>query len=325
MNKTIKALVCLISIGFAGVGCSQSTNYLQSVDLSVSTPTNQPNGQSDQYISLSMTLNLGNSTIAAISLPVTDPKTQEKIGTLSVAANTNGSTTVTLAANTTSLLSGDSALGQTLPNGGSIPVALGTQVGQLLAIPVLNNSRIYFGGDLKTELFVGAALSIPALGTVTQSILPGASLLFSKSFGDTLGVAGLYTSTVTADNGIAVFARYTPPAAQASPTPSVVPVASTTASTPSSTQALTAAAKIATLNRPQILPTPTASAPSASAPTASAPSTSSPASAVVEAPVQTLSCKSPTSSEQMHNHRMSHQNASDFFSYLNSKQVLRVH
>ena len=83
----------------------------------------------------------------------------------------------------------------------------------MMGIQFLNHSRVYLGGDLKTSIYVGVALSISALDNIIGNI-GNTNLFFGQNFISSLtGVAGVYSSTMAHENGIAVFARYILPRA----------------------------------------------------------------------------------------------------------------
>jgi hypothetical protein len=112
----------------------------------------------------------------------------------------------------TSVLRADPSLGLTLPNGLPIPASFNIASGSLMAIPILDSSRVYIGGDLKTSIVIGAALGIKGLDPVMSGVgLPG-NIFFTQNFNPTLsGMAGIYASPAANGNGIAVFGKYTLP------------------------------------------------------------------------------------------------------------------
>ena len=82
----------------------------------------------------------------------------------------------------------------------------------MVAIPVLSDSRVYVGGDLKTSIQVGFALTIAAFDSL--SVIGNSNIFFSEAFNTSLsGVAGIYSGTVAGTSGLAVFAKYTAPTA----------------------------------------------------------------------------------------------------------------
>lgn len=64
------------------------------------------------------------------------------------------------------------------------------------------------GGDLKSTIIAGAAISVPALDSVMQSNPLPLNLFFAYPFSpEVSGVAGLYTSPTAHQNGIGIFAK----------------------------------------------------------------------------------------------------------------------
>jgi len=178
-----------------------ATTFLNAMDLSVTQSNNQ------SYINLTATLNLGNVSLQGIQVNVQDPKTKQDVGTLSFSQLSNGQNQIALNVNASVIANADATLGSTLPNGNAVPLVLGT--GNMLGIPVLSNSIIYLGGDLKQSIYAGVALGIPGLDQVMSDIGLPLNIFFSGNFGtNLLGVAGLYTSSTVAQNGIAVFGEY---------------------------------------------------------------------------------------------------------------------
>jgi len=80
-----------------------------------------------------------------------------------------------------------------------------------MGIPILNESVVYIGGDLKSSLVIGAALTLSGIDAATSRLPIAANAFFSQAFNSRLtGVAGVYTSPDPNQSGIAVFARFTP-------------------------------------------------------------------------------------------------------------------
>jgi hypothetical protein len=200
--------------------CSSSlTSFLQNMDVSVTQQNN------NEYVNLTAVVNLGNVSISGISIPIKDPKTGASLGAVTFGQNSAGQSTIGLSVDETTLSKGDAALGNTLPNGKALPFGLSTTYGDVLALPILTDSRVYLGGDLQSKIIVGVALGISALDGIESEVGGAANLFFSHSFSTSiLGMGGIYGSTIPGESGIAVFAQYTPPVTNPAP---VTPVAST--------------------------------------------------------------------------------------------------
>ena len=197
--------------------CGNTPQFLRTMDLSITDQNSQ------NFINLSAEVNLGNAALASLTIPVYDPTNNLEIGQVTFGQAADGNEQITISVDASSLMHGDPTLGQTLPNGLPIPSSLGVPSGTLLAIPILNSSRIYVGGDLKTSVVLGAAFGIPGLDSVMAEIGMAGNIFFSQNFTtDFFGMAGIYASPTTSENGIAVFGRYTIPAI---PAPSATPAA----------------------------------------------------------------------------------------------------
>ncbi len=211
--KTIGTIVLVSTTQFA---CgNQTPQFLRSVDVSV---TEQ---NSENFINLSAEVNLGNATLGSLSIPVYNPRNQQQLGLVTFGDAGDGNQKITVSLDATSVLSADPTLGQTLPNGLPIPPSLGVAQGSLLAYPILNDSRVYVGGDLRTSVVIGAAFTIPGLNISGVGI--GGNLFFSQNFSPSLfGMAGVYLSPGSNSSGIAVFGKYTIPATPAATPASLV-------------------------------------------------------------------------------------------------------
>jgi len=180
------------------------TSFLNSMDLAVT----QSNGES--YITLTSTFTLGNVSLASVEIPVQDPKTMQNVGTIAFSQLPNGQGQISLNVNASVIANADATLGTTLPNGNGVPLVLGTQYGDMLGIPVLSNSRVYVGGDLKHTIYAGVAFGIPGLDQVMAKLGTPVNIFFTANFGTNIvGVGGVYGSSTANENGIAVFGEYT--------------------------------------------------------------------------------------------------------------------
>jgi hypothetical protein len=203
MNKS--ALLLVVGLGMNLVGCSQQTNFLQNIGLNV----DEQGGAN--YVNLSAKVDLGNAVFDSLQIPVNDPRTGENVGKVQLNTASDGKAQITLSVNASTMLNADPSLGSMLPNGRPIPSAVGAAAGELLAFPILNHSRVYIGGDLKTHVIAGVALAIQGLDNVMGQVGAPANLFFAKTINGVSGVAGVYGSPVANESGIAVFAKYTMP------------------------------------------------------------------------------------------------------------------
>ena len=184
--------------------CSGKT-ILNSLNLGVSTV----NQETD--LELSAVVNLGNISLEEIQIPVLDPKSGMKLGMIGLSTTPSGSQRISLVMNASSILHADASLGMALPNGRPLPSSLGLGTSGALGLSVLNSSRVYIGGDLKTKLILGIALTLPALDSVTHPIPINSNVFFRHSFTPELaGVAGVFASPEPHQSGIAIFGQFTP-------------------------------------------------------------------------------------------------------------------
>jgi hypothetical protein len=202
---------CLLALSLTA--CSSSlSQFLQNVDVSTSSENNQ------QYVNLTAVVSLGNVSVSGISIPVKDPQTGANLGSVTFGQNSSGQSTIGLSLDATTISKGDATLGSTLPNGKALPFALATTYGDVMAVSILQNSRVYIGGDLQSNIIIGVALGVSALDGIESEIGGAANLFFSHSFSSSVtGMGGIYGSTTPGESGIAVFAKYTPPVVTIAP------------------------------------------------------------------------------------------------------------
>jgi hypothetical protein len=209
MIQKMKWLVGLSMIAQSLTACSNSS-FLKSMSLSVSEQNSQ------DFINLTTEVSMGNISLTELTLPIYDPNTQVQLGEIDLNSAADGA--ITLSLNASAVTSGTSALGATLPNGRALPGAMASTT--LVGIPVLNYSRVYIGGDLKSSIVVGMALTISAFDSL--SAIGNANIFFGEAFNTSLsGIAGLYTGTAANESGIAVFATYTAPVVAPTPASAV--------------------------------------------------------------------------------------------------------
>jgi len=204
MIQKAQYLAGLVFLVQSMTACSNS-QFLKSMSLSVTDQNNQ------SFINLTTEVAMGNIALAELTIPITDPKNGKELGSVALQTAADGNQEIVLSVNSTAVLSGNASLGSTLPNGRAIPGATGVSTSALVGIPVLNNSVVYVGGDMKAHIIVGMAITIQAFDTL--SVIGNSNIFFQETFNTSLsGLAGLYTSTTPDQSGIAVFAEYTAPA-----------------------------------------------------------------------------------------------------------------
>jgi hypothetical protein len=169
-------------------------------------------------LSLSGGLNLGNLVLGNLQTPILDPLTKNLIGTLNLGNLISGGGTRPSSTNSPfqsillnlspgANLAGSTDLGLTLPNGKPLPESLGVAPGEIRGIPLLNQSRVYIGGSPATRMIVGVALTLKEFDTVSANLPLPTNAFVPRSFGGgTRGLAGLYTSPLPGQSGVALFA-----------------------------------------------------------------------------------------------------------------------
>jgi len=198
----------LVGGAIALSGCSAQT-FLQAMSVSI---VSQNGGE---YFDLTTTFSMGNVSLAEATISIINPTTKAQEGSIQFSELSNGSSQISLLANTDLLTQGHASLGQNLPNGTAIPAILGATPGEMLGINILNNSVLYVGGSTTGTAYVGVALTFAGMDAVTGSIAGSLNVFFQDQFNSNLlGVGGIYgTSAAKDESGIAIFARYTAPAA----------------------------------------------------------------------------------------------------------------
>jgi hypothetical protein len=206
-QKSVCNLTALASVTLAMSACgnsSTSTQFLKNVDLQVTQVG------TDSFLKLTSTFDLGNVSLAQMDISIVDPHTQVERGTVSFAELGNGQAQISVSANASLLANADATLGQTMPNGKPLPLALGAQAGQVLGIKLLEHSTVYLGGDTNTTAYAGVALGIQGFDQVMNQLSSAANIFFMGNFTpQVMGVGGIYGSTVANESGIAIFGKYT--------------------------------------------------------------------------------------------------------------------
>jgi len=203
MKSSIKVLSVLLALGASACSPKESVK-LKGVDLS----THESLGRT--YVDLEAIVVMGKLHFPNLEVPILNPSSLQNLGSLLLQPLDDGSNRIFVSVDYEAATSLDPALGHALPNGRELPRALGAGSLGMIGIPILQGSRIYVGGDLKSNLIVGAALGVPALDSVTQSIPIPLNLFFKFPFSpEVTGVAGLYSSPMRGQNGVGIFAKKT--------------------------------------------------------------------------------------------------------------------
>ncbi len=201
MKQSVLFLSMILAL--CTTACSpKDTVKLKGVDLG----THEAQGRT--YVYFEAIVLMGRLHFPNLEVPIRHPGSLQTLGSLLLQPLDDGSNRFFLSVDFEAASSIDPALGLSLPNGRELPRALDAGSTRMIGIPILEASRIYLGGSLKSDLIVGAALGIPALDSVTQSIPIPLNLFFSYPFSpEVSGVAGLYSSPLRGRNGVGIFAK----------------------------------------------------------------------------------------------------------------------
>jgi hypothetical protein len=185
------------------VACGPTANLeLKGIDLSTSRVDEKV------YVSMEAIVVMGNLKFPNMEMPVTHPNTLQPIGQMTLQHLDDGSNRVVVKVDYEQAMRLDPTLGRTLPNGREIPISLGAENAALIGIRAIEQSRIYVGGDLKKDTFMGVAVAIPAFDNVLNSVPIPLNIFYRFPFSDEVsGVAGLFTGPTKGQNGIAIFAH----------------------------------------------------------------------------------------------------------------------
>ena len=184
--------------------CSHSANVsLKGVDLSTSEVG------SETYVNMEAIISMGNLKFPNIEVPVINPANMQVLGQMALQRLADGTNRLNVSIDYEAATKLDPGLGATLPNQRELPLQLGIPSGtSLIGIPVLESSRIYVGGDLQKNLYIGAAIAIPAFDTVLSQVPIPLNIFFAFPFSSEVsGYAGLFTGTQKGENGIGVFVK----------------------------------------------------------------------------------------------------------------------
>jgi hypothetical protein len=187
--------------------CSPNGNVsLKAVDIS----TSQIN--SVTYVNLDAIVTLGSLKFPNIEVPLLNPNTMHSIGQMALQQMDDGTNRLSVSIDYNEATHLDPSLGKTLPNGRELPIQLSHAGQSMIGISVLEQSKIYVGGDLNREIIVGAAIAIPAFDGVMSQVPIPLNLFYSFPFStEVSGVAGLFSGPSKGHNGVGIFAKKSVP------------------------------------------------------------------------------------------------------------------
>lgn len=153
----------------------------------------------DILLSLNVDLSIGNLQLPHATLPIILPKDGREVGQVSLTGTSNGENLLSIDINLSDAKNLD-LVSVRLPNRAMVPLIGDNQV---LKIPI-KNVVIYLSLAEQAQM-IGVAIPIKSFDSLGKKV--GTSVLmpvFSKR--GTLGAAGLYTSKIRGENGVAVIA-----------------------------------------------------------------------------------------------------------------------
>ena len=198
-NKILAALI----LGLTATACSPAGNLsVKGVDLNTSQVGNAT------YLNMEAIVMMGNLKFPNVEVPIINPKTLQSFGQMSLQSLNDGTNRLTVSVDYEQATHLDPSLGTALPNQRELPLSLNIGKTTMVGIPVMQQSRIYIGGDSQSDLFIGAAISIPAFDTVLSQVPYPLNIFFNFPFSPEISsVAGLFSGPAKGQNGIAVFVK----------------------------------------------------------------------------------------------------------------------
>lgn len=182
------ALVSLVSCGSS----SSSMNILKDITVTPEVI------DGEQHISLSSSLEMGNVSLPAVTIPILSSGKQ--IGSIEMQTVIGGQNELTVKVNVSAVadLRYERA---SLPNGTTIPLIGGNEV---IVIPVGNKGEIYL--SLSNGVYaLGAAIPFSSLDSLGRST-GGISIFPIFNNGEVIASAGMYLSQTSGQNGLAIVA-----------------------------------------------------------------------------------------------------------------------
>jgi hypothetical protein len=172
------------------------------------------------YVNLEAIVSLGSLKLPNTNSPI--HSVNQDIGNVSIENLADGTSRVAVTVNYDEAMKADPTLGKTLPNSRDIPALLANDT-SLIGIPILQNSRVYVGGNPRGKLYAGIALNVPAFDHILSQIPLPLNLFLPFPFSNEIfGVAGIYSSKQVGQNGLAIFAKYSAPTSSTLASPSAV-------------------------------------------------------------------------------------------------------
>ena len=202
INQTLLGIGMLLSLS----ACSQNGAVsLKNVDLS----TSQVGAET--YVNMEAIIAMGSLKFPTVEVPVFNPTNMQSLGQLSLQNLPDGTNRLAISIDYNAATHLDPTLGNTLPNQRELPLALGIDSSTtMIGIPILDHSRIYIGGDLNKNIYIGAAIAVSSFDGLLSQIPFPLNIFYGFPFSNQVsGYAGLFTGTQAGQNGLGIFVKKT--------------------------------------------------------------------------------------------------------------------
>jgi len=193
MKASLAKVTMMVMLSLFVISCGKAPSNVLT-DLKVE--TNVQN--SDVWLSVTASLNLGAMNFAAITIPVKHPKTGQPIGELDLIPGLGGSNQIKIGVDLSSLM--DVGAEQAyLPNGNLVPLLANNPV---ISVDVGRGAKIYILISNKGTA-IAAAIPVSAFDSVGRAVA-GINLFPVVNIKGVVASAGLFTSKEAGKNGIAI-------------------------------------------------------------------------------------------------------------------------
>lgn len=181
------ALVGLASCGGGGVQIVKGVNVETSL-----------NGQ-DVMVRVSSDIDFGNIIFPSLQIPIMKPNTTQQIGSVSLVPVLGSKTQLVIELNTTIMR--DLNIGPALLPNGTLAPLIGTN--SAISIDLGSRAKLYVAAAANAYA-IGVAIPISGLDSLGQS-MGGINFFPMFAVGQSVGAAGLFTSTQAGQNGFGFF------------------------------------------------------------------------------------------------------------------------
>jgi hypothetical protein len=193
MVKNFLVLITLVMSVFLS-SCGKQPQVITGVKVE-STQVDQ-----ELWVSFAADLNLGSMSFPSLTLPVVHPKTLESIGLVELGQALGSKNFLKFNLNFSAVSDLKTSIPK-LPNGNSVPLIANNQS---ISIPLPNGGKIYLTlSEVATA--IGIALPIKQFDEIGRKA-PGVGFFPIVAIDQLVATAGLFTSTQSGQNGIALVA-----------------------------------------------------------------------------------------------------------------------